>query len=131
MTMTIAELARAAGVGVETVRFYQRKQMMQRPGGMGRPGAGVRHYGTEDVRRLRFIRAAQRAGFTLKEIARLLDLERESDRTEVRAITAARVEALDKQIAELSRARGALVRLAGECARSEAGPCPILNAFEE
>ena len=131
MAMTIAELARAAGVGVETVRFYQRKQMMQRPGGMGRPGAGIRHYGTEDVRRLRFIRAAQRAGFTLKEIARLLDLERESDRTEVRAITAARVEALDKQIAELSRARGALVRLAGECARSEAGPCPILNAFEE
>lgn len=130
MGLTVAQLARAADVGVETVRFYQRKGLLPRPPTIGQSGAGIRHYGTEDLRRLRFIRMAQAAGFTLREIARLLELESHGDRREVRQIAAARVAAIDGQIAELVRARDALARLAAECARGGEGPCPILNAFE-
>ncbi|HEX7853629.1 MAG TPA: MerR family transcriptional regulator [Sphingobium sp.] len=130
MSMTISELARAGGVGVETVRFYQRKGLLPRPGGVGQSGAGIRHYGTEDVRRLRFIRSAQTAGFALKEITRLLELDGGEDRPEVRVLARARVAALDEQIAALREARDALDRLATECERSRKGPCPILNAFE-
>lgn len=125
--MTVSELAKSGGVGVETVRFYQRKGLMTRPVGRG---AGIRHYGAEDVRRLRFIRSAQAAGFALREIGVLLDLDGESDRTEVRALARARVAALDEQIVQLSAARDALDRLANQCAQSLGGPCPILNAFE-
>lgn len=130
MALTISELARAGGVGVETVRFYQRKGLIARPGGMGQAGSGIRHYGTEDVRRLCFIRAAQAAGFALREIARLLELDGSEDRAEARAMARARVAALDAEIAALGKARDALDRLATECAHGAAGPCPILGAFD-
>lgn len=129
MSLTISELARSSGVGVETVRFYQRKGLLSRPDGVGQ-GAGIRHYGTGDVRRLRFIRSAQAAGFALKEIARLLELDGGTDRAEARALARARVAALDEQIALLAEARDALSVLATECERGGKGPCPILTAFE-
>jgi MerR family mercuric resistance operon transcriptional regulator len=131
MALTISELAGAGGVGVETVRFYQRKGLMPRPGNVGQVGAGIRHYGPKDVRRLRFIRSAQAAGFALREIARLLELDDGGDRVEVRALAYARVAALDVEIAKLHAARGALNRLALECEHSVRGPCPILNAFDD
>lgn len=130
MAMTISELARAGGVGVETVRFYQRKGLLPRPGHVGQSGAGIRHYGVEDMRRLRFIRSAQAAGFALREIARLLDLDGGEDRAEVRALARTRVSALDAQIAQLSEARDALARLANLCEHGGEGACPILEAFE-
>ena len=98
-------------------------------GGMGL-GGGVRRYGAEDVRRLRFIRAAQAAGFTLEEIGELLALDASEDRARARELAAARLAALDAKIAELKQARGALTRLATACAGSDAGPCPIIAAFE-
>lgn len=129
--LTISELARGGGVGVETVRFYQRRGLMPRPGGVGQAGAGIRHYGAQDVRQLRFIRSAQAAGFALREIARLLELDDEGgDRAEVRALARARIAALDAEIAALEQARDALDRLAGACERTQAGPCPILSAFD-
>ncbi len=128
MTMTISELARGAAVGVETVRFYQRRGLLfdPRPGQLR--GGGQRHYGEVDLRRLRFVRSAQRAGFTLAEIADLLAPDRV--RTEVRTIARARIENLDRQIAELKAARGWLDELANECAKGGPGPCPIIAAFE-
>lgn len=72
--MTIAKLAREGGVGVETVRYYQRRGLLpkpERPAGDGLSG-GIRRNGEEDARRLRFIRTAQAAGFTLEEIGDLL-----------------------------------------------------------
>ena len=75
--LTIAKLASEGGVGVETVRYYQRRGLMpepERPNGASANGR-VRRYGAEDVRRLRFIRAAQSAGFTLEEIGQLLSLD--------------------------------------------------------
>ena len=132
MAMTIAGLAREGGVGVETVRFYQRRGLLAVPGRpeTGGSGGGVRRYGEEDVRRLRFIRSAQAAGFTLAEVAELIDLDAGSDRRRAHAMAATRIAALDERIAELQAARRSLEGLARECARSGKGPCPILNAFD-
>lgn len=128
--MTISELARSGRVGVETVRFYQRRGLLALPEGGGTRRAGIRHYGESDTLRLRFIRTAQRAGFTLAEIADLLALDAGDDRVRVRAMARHRIAELDASIAELHGARMALARLAKECAASEAGPCPIIAAFE-
>ena len=130
--MTIARLAQAGGVGVETVRYYQRRGLLAeppRPPGAG-SGGGVRRYGAEDARRLRFIRSAQAAGFTLEQIGELLALDSGEDRGRALALAQARLVELDARIAELEAARGALRRLAGACAGGGKGPCPILEAFE-
>jgi MerR family mercuric resistance operon transcriptional regulator len=126
--MTIAGLARAGGVGVETVRYYQRRELLDLPPrGLD---ARVRRYGADDVRRLRFIRSAQAAGFTLDEIAGLIRMDAAADRGPARALALTRIEALDTKIAELTTARDGLVRLAQRCGGKRAGPCPILSAFE-
>ena len=125
--MRISELARAGGVGVETVRFYQRKGLLTAPTGNS---AGGRHYGSEDIRRLRFVRRAQSAGFSLAEIARLIDLDRTDDRAQARAMASERIDKLDAEIAQLQAARSSLAKLAASCARGGAGPCPILAAFD-
>lgn len=124
---TIGGLAKAAGVGVETVRYYQRRGLLPEP---ARPPGEVRRYGEQDVKRLRFIRSAQAAGFTLSEIKELLDLDASDDRARARELAQARVAALDDKIEELRRAREALAGLATACARKRGGPCPILSAFE-
>jgi MerR family mercuric resistance operon transcriptional regulator len=124
---TIGGLARAAGVGVETVRYYQRRGLLPEP---ARPAGEVRRYGEEDLRRLKFIRSAQAAGFTLTEIGELLELSALDDRARARALAQARVAALDEKIAELQAARAALAGLAADCAGTRGGPCPILRAFD-
>ena len=123
---TIAGLAREGGVGVETVRYYQRRGLLPVP----RKSGGIRRYGGEDVRRLRFIRAAQSAGFTLEEIGELLALEATNDRRRVRALATERIAALDAKIAQMKDARDVLAKLARQCAAGTKGPCPILAAFE-
>ncbi len=128
---TIARLAEAGGVGVETVRYYQRRGLLAeppRPQGNGL-GGGVRRYDDEDVRRLRFIRSAQAAGFTLEQIGELLALDAGEDRARARALAEERLAALDARIAELEAARASLRRLAGACASGGKGSCPILEAF--
>ena len=128
--LTVSQLARAGGVGVETIRYYQRQGLMPRPASMGRADGGIRHYDERDVRRLNFIRGSQAAGFKLKEIARLLELEQTDDRSEVRRIARDRIAILDEEIAKMQQARQALSRLESQCQRTREGPCPILNAFE-
>ena len=125
-SLTIGELAAAGGVGVETIRFYQRRDLLRTPA----RGGGIRHYGRDDVRRLRFIRQAQAAGFTLEEIRELLELDAGEDRGRARELAKARIEALDAKIADLRRARDALRRLARECGAGSTGPCPILASFD-
>lgn len=132
MSFTIGKLAAAGGVGVETIRYYQRRGLLDTPvrsGGDGWRG-GVRRYGDNDLRRLKFIRAAQAAGFTLDEISELLALEESDDRVRVRFLARQRIAALDEKIAQMAEARAALARLADQCAASDKGPCPILAAFE-
>jgi MerR family mercuric resistance operon transcriptional regulator len=124
---TIGGLAKAAGVGVETVRYYQRRGLLPEP---ARPPGEIRRYGGEDLRRLRFIRSAQTAGFTLNEIKELLDLDASDDRARARELASARVAELDAKIAELREARDALASLATACASKRRGACPILSAFD-
>lgn len=126
-TLTIGKLAEAGDVGVETVRFYQRKGLLDTPP----RGDGVRRYGPSDLRQLRFIRKAQQAGFTLGEIRELLDLDSSDDRTRARELASHRIAALDEKIAQLQAARTSLERLATQCAKHATGPCPIIAAFEE
>jgi MerR family mercuric resistance operon transcriptional regulator len=124
--LTIGKLAAAAGVGVETVRFYQRRRLIDQP----QRGDSIRRYGPDDLSRLRFIRQAQAAGFTLEQIRELLALDSTDDRETARRLALGRVAALDEQIAKLKGARDALKRLAGDCAAGGPGGCPILQAFE-
>ena len=95
-----------------------------------RAGGGVRRYGEQDLRRLRFIRQAKAAGFTLEQIAELLALDATEDRARARALTRQRIIALDAKITELTRAGDALVRLSKKCAAASRGPCPIIAAFD-
>jgi MerR family transcriptional regulator, mercuric resistance operon regulatory protein len=124
---TIGGLASAAGVGVETVRYYQRRGLLPEP---PRPPGEIRRYGETDLKRLRFIRRAQAAGFTLEQIGELLALDRTDDRARVRALATERLVALDQRIAELGQSRAALERLRSTCASGRKGPCPILEAFD-
>jgi len=125
VSLTIGQLAAGGEVGVETIRFYQRRGLLQTPS----RESGIRRYGSEDLRRLRFIRQAQAAGFTLEEIRELLQLDAGGDRGRVRSLARSRIAALDARIVELRHARDALRRLASECAGTGEGPCPILASF--
>jgi MerR family mercuric resistance operon transcriptional regulator len=124
--LTIGRLADAGGVGVETIRFYQRRGLLDTPTRDG----GIRRYGPGEVRRLRFIRQAQAAGFTLEEIRELLDLDAGKDRARAHELATRRIRAIDEKIAALAHARDALRRLAHDCGGEGAGLCPILTAFD-
>jgi len=125
-SLTVGKLAAAGGVGVETIRFYQRKGLLAQP----TRDSGIRRYGSDDLRRLRFIRQAQAAGFTLEEIKELLDLDAGEDRSRAQELAKLRIAALDARIAQLRQARDSLSRLARECGEGSAGPCPILASFD-
>ncbi len=130
---TIKGLAQTAGVGVETVRYYQRRGLLgtpERSGGSG-IGGGIRRYSDDDVKRLRFIRSAQAAGFTLEEIGELLNLDSTNDRKRVHQLATKRLADLDIKISALRKARSALTNLAKECGSSTVGPCPIIEAFTD
>lgn len=131
-TVTIAGLARAGGVGVETIRYYQRRGLLKKPERKDRTsrGGGIRRYGDDDIRRLRFIRAAQAAGFSLEQITELLALDASYDRPRARALARERILALNAEIAELKAARDSLQRLARACDAGATGPCPIIAAFD-
>lgn len=124
--LTIGRLAAAGGVGVETIRFYQRNGLLQIP----TRETGVRRYDREDVRRLRFIRQAQAAGFTLAEIKELLALDAGENRSRARELARRRITVLEDKIVEMQRACDSLRRLASECAEGSSGPCPILASFD-
>jgi MerR family mercuric resistance operon transcriptional regulator len=125
-SLTIGRLAASAGVGVETVRFYQRRGLLETPS----RDTGIRRYGADDLRRLRFIKQAQVAGFTLEQIKELLALDSTQDRSRARELALDRLLALDAKIAELQEARDALQRLSEKCGEGRAGPCPILASFD-
>jgi len=129
--LTIGAVARRAGVGVETVRFYERRGLLRRP---PRPGSGFRTYPEEIVARLRFIRQAQVLGFTLKEIGDLLALRVApgTDCAAVRTRAAAKLADVEGRLAELERIRGALAKLVAACPGSGAvASCTILESLAE
>jgi MerR family mercuric resistance operon transcriptional regulator len=126
--LTIGRFAREAGVGVETVRYYQRRGLLPVPA----PGVTAhREYDAELLRRLRFIRRVQAAGFTLEEVRELLRLDRSRDRQRVRHIAGRKLDELDERARELHRLRRALQEVLHDCEHGDAAaPCPIIESFE-
>lgn len=126
MNLSIGKFAEAGEVGVETVRFYQRIGLLEIP----KQRDGIRRYAEADLRRLRFIRAAKTAGFSLEEIKELISLDSSHDRQRANELATSRIKALEDKIAELRHAHSSLQRLTIQCSTDKSGPCPILGAFE-
>jgi len=127
--LTIGKVAQAAGVGVETVRYYQRRRLLPIP----RPTSGTfRYYTSEHVERLRFIKRAQELGFSLDEISALLALSAGKERAAVRKVAGARLQDVQQKINDLTRIATALERLIHDCEHTSDGArCPIIAAFSE
>jgi len=128
--LTIGEVARQAGVGVETVRFYERQGLLEEP---QRRASGYRQYDEEAVAVLRFIRRAKELGFTLREIKGLLALRLDASatRTDVRQQAKAKVADIEARIADLQRMRDALQNLIKKChGDGSMTGCPILAALQ-
>ena len=129
-TLSIGEVARQAGVGVETVRFYERQGLLAEP---ERRASGYRQYDEEAVAVLRFIRRAKELGFTLKEIKSLLELRLDTTatRADVRQQAKEKVADIEAKIADLQRMRDALTKLMKKChGDGAASGCPILEAIQ-
>ena len=126
--LTIGDVADAAGVGVETIRYYERRKLVPQP----RRGLGAfRRYTGSHVNRVRFIKRAQALGFSLEEVSTLLMLEDGADRAKIRRIGAARLEETRRRIRDLRRIEKVLTRLLHDCeAHAKAPRCPIIAAIE-
>lgn len=128
-SMTISRLAATAGVGVETVRFYQRRGLIAEP---SRPPGGYRRYSEADARRIRFIRRAQELGFTLREIGDLLRLEGVRTCAGTRALAARKLGMVEAKLADLAALRQVLAEIIARCdAGRERGACPIIQSLIE
>ncbi len=128
--LTIGQVARQAGIGVETVRFYEREGLLEQP---QRRASGYRQYGPEAVSVLKFIRRAKELGFTLKEIKSLLSLRLDASATkaEVRGQAIAKVADIEARIADLQRVRDVLQKLVKTChGQGPASGCPILATLQ-
>ncbi len=128
--LSIGQLARKSGVNVETIRYYERRGLLPAP---PRGRSGYRHYSPRDIQRVRFIKRAQRLGFTLKEVSELLQLKVDPQTTcaDVRRRAEIKMAEIDQRILELHAMRQALSKLATSCPGS--GPsaeCPILDVLD-
>jgi len=128
--LTIGKLAKATGVNIETIRFYERMGLMPPP---RRRESGYREYSGEDIRRLKFIRRAKDLGFSLREIQELLELRVHPDTSceDVRKRAEAKIASVEAKIKELQRVKRALETLAASCyGKGPEGECPILEALD-
>ena len=129
--LRIGQLAKRAGVGVETIRFYEREGLIAEP--ERRPSSRYRQYSPQVVRRIRFIRQAKDLGFTLREIQELLELRVDPSSTcaHVRTRARSKIEDIEARIASLVRMKAALERLANKCrGRGPTTDCPILEELD-
>jgi MerR family mercuric resistance operon transcriptional regulator len=127
--LTIGILAKRGGVNVETIRYYQRRGLLEEP---SKPSGGFRRYPQESVKRVLFIKRAQSLGFTLEEILGLLVLDERKACLETRGIAADKLELIEQKIADLSKMKRSLTRLVRSCDASSAGaPCPIIHLLAD
>jgi MerR family mercuric resistance operon transcriptional regulator len=124
--LTIGKLAERAGVNVETIRYYQRRGLLQAP---KKPPSGYRRYPADTSSRLRFIKRAQALGFTLEEVAGLLSLDGTTACAETRELAVRKLVLIRKKLAELNAMRNVLARLVSECDESESRVCPIIQTL--
>lgn len=125
-SLTIGRLARAAAVGVETIRYYQDRQLLPVP-----PSDGAfRYYPLGLVARIRFIKRAQELGFSLEEVRELLLLEDGADRASIRRVAADRLSQIEAKLSDLRRMQRVLKGLLTACEHTRAGlPCPIIGTI--
>ena len=119
--ITIGKLAAAAGVNVETVRYYERRGLIDQPASSG----GYRRYGAEHIERLAFIRRAQSMGFSLDEITELVQLNDMTDHRQARQLAEAKLATISERIAHLQQMQHALQHLVKTCKPGK--PCPIID----
>jgi MerR family mercuric resistance operon transcriptional regulator len=125
--LTIGKLAAGEGVGVETVRFYQRRGLLALP---ERAGSGFREYTEDDRQRLAFIRRARQLGFSLGEISDLLGAGNGRSTVDIIRAAEAKLVTISEQIAELTLLQGRLRRLVRVCAQGDSGDCVALHVGE-
>jgi MerR family transcriptional regulator, mercuric resistance operon regulatory protein len=123
---TIARAAEAAAVGVETIRYYERRGLVSQP---AQKRGGFRRYDGGHVARIRFIKRAQELGFSLQDIEGLLALQDGTHRSEVQRIAAARLSEIRARLADLRRMERALTGLLDRCRHGGAAKCPIIEAI--
>jgi DNA-binding transcriptional MerR regulator len=123
-TYTIGKLAAAAGVHVETIRYYERRGLIEQP---PRSSGGYRQYSADDLWRLQFIGRGKQLGFTLAEIAEVLGSDAGGSAATVLAAARAKIAAVDDEIAELARVRCRLHRLAELCSHGDDADCVALR----
>lgn len=129
--MKIGELARRAGVRIDTVRYYERQGLLPPP---VRQASGYRSYALPDISRLRFVRRAKALGFTLEEIRELLALSgrREDDMGGLKAAATEKLADVEAKLVELNRIRDGLKTLVASCPGHGAlDECPILHALDD
>jgi Hg(II)-responsive transcriptional regulator len=128
--MWMSEAAEQAGVNVQTIRYYERRGLLLPP---RRETSGYRDLDSDTVRRVRFIKRAQDLGFSLDEIAELLELRSDTvrNRSRVRGVAERRLQQVERKIAELGAIRDVLRMLVHQCHVSRAPECPILEALEQ
>jgi MerR family mercuric resistance operon transcriptional regulator len=125
--LTIGAFAKAAGVNVETIRFYQRKSLLLEP---ARPYGSIRRYGQADVARVKFVKSAQRLGFSLDEIGQLLKLEDGTHCSEAAELATLRLADVRARLADLTRMEAALSKLVSECKAHRGNiSCPLIAAL--
>jgi len=125
--ITIGRLAKAANVGIETIRYYQRRALLPTP----RPtDSAFRYYPVELIGRIQFIKRAQDLGFSLNEIGVLLELNDGADRPSIQRLTLEHLTNIRSKIADLQRIEAILAQLLHKCEEtSQAKACPIIDAF--
>ena len=125
--MTIGGVAKAAGVNVETIRFYEQIGLVDRP---KRPMGSFRRYPPETVSRLNFIKRAQQLGFSLEEVKNLLALEEARGCRETRDLASKKLKVVEARIADLNRMRRILKKLVAECGVGKGRvACPIISTL--
>jgi MerR family mercuric resistance operon transcriptional regulator len=124
---SIGELAKEAGVNVETIRFYQRRYLLRQP---VKPFSGIRHYTERDVQRIRFIKQGQKLGFSLDEVAELLSLEEGRQCREAKEIAERKLVAIRERIEGLRTMEAALSSLVESCTSNpDSVSCPLMIAL--
>ncbi len=122
--LSIGQLAKEAEVNVETVRYYQRRKLLATPA----QESGIRRYNDDHLARLRFIKRAQSTGFTLEEIAELLDLNDASDHQVAQRLAALKLTDIKERISKLEKMKTALETLVHQCKNTKKlAPCPIIK----
>ena len=125
--MTIGKLAEAAGVGVETVRFYQRSGLLPEP---ERPMSGYREYADDDARRIRFIKRAQTLGFNLEDIVGLLKLDGPQTCSVTHDLAIEKLHVVEEKIKALVAIQDALQQMVRQCElKYKRGSCPIIQSL--